>query len=110
MAGNSPQTRLMMPMEAGLNPHIWDNMVVVGAPAADTCTKARKEDAGRRSHCRLPNAWVCVADALVVLNYARILEDSPREHRLWSWWELSSSRMEQKCDQQHGMLPPTNVS
>ena len=45
MAGNSPQTRLMMPMEAGLklNLHIWDNMVVVGAPAADTCTKARRK-------------------------------------------------------------------
>ena len=52
------------------------------------------------AHCRLPNAWVCEADALIVLNYARILEGSPREHRLWSWWELSSSRMEQKCDEQ----------
>ena len=32
-------------MEAGLklNLHIWDNMVVVGAPAADTCTKARRK-------------------------------------------------------------------
>ena len=37
------------------------------------------------AHCRLPNAWVCEADALVVLNYGRILEGRPREHRLWSW-------------------------
>ena len=58
------------------------------------------------AHCRLPNAWVCEADALAVLNYARILEGSPREHRLWSWWELSSSRMEQKCDEQGGCHQP----
>ena len=58
------------------------------------------------AHCRLPNAWVCEADALVVLNYGRILEGRPREHRLWSWWELSSSRMEQKCDEQGGCHQP----
>ena len=41
-----------------------------------------------------------------VLNYGRILEGRPREHRLWSWWELSSSRMEQKCDEQGGCHQP----